>query len=657
MKKLAPDLFQLRYDDLLEIGRARLPELTPEWTDHNAHDPGITLMELLAWTSEAQLYSLSRLRRDERRAYASLVGIDSRGSRPAKGLIWPDETNPNSPALNRSRSVALNQGSLINPVNSKEPVFRPIAPILFVPGEIASLESRANNSGSSSTDFTETNRRGGTTFYPFGIRSGKKECLEMKFSCRDPNGIFGPDRIERQKAFWPIGIEAAEDASSSKPTDYDNVDSIDLLHTQSPLEVTFVAGSFRTKVNVVMDSSLGFLKTGVILLDLNSIVGSPQEFSIEFRVPSGFPRPPRILKIRPNVIPIEQLQQIDREVHSDIKGWPDLVIQLQQSGLSFIDADSAVTVEVAESNGFVSTWKQCSRLVDHGPDDKVFELNPESNEITFGNGVNGYCPPQGSQVWVSYSVSDGDKGNVARNREWEIAGFQYPFGINRHAVTGGKTVAGWIEQRREARRRTSEDRALITADDIVATALKIPLLEIDRAWIAQPEVSSRVNSITLVALRRRNETEGDVGQPETSRWLNAIHRKLAPKLLMGARLNVIAPSYHDFTIVAQLESDARLEPTSIGKAVKEQLRSRLALTSRENVQVLRQPGIPLTTRDIAAWILSCAGVKRILQLELRDEAGDLLETGLSIPTAGLPRWNEADSSIDVIRPKTERTSP
>ena len=47
MKRLAPDFFDRRFDDLVETGRSRLPSLAPRWTDYNAHDPGITLMELL----------------------------------------------------------------------------------------------------------------------------------------------------------------------------------------------------------------------------------------------------------------------------------------------------------------------------------------------------------------------------------------------------------------------------------------------------------------------------------------------------------------------------------------------------------------------------------------------------------------------------------
>ena len=29
--------------------------MTPDWTDHNSHDPGITMLEVLAYTAEALL--------------------------------------------------------------------------------------------------------------------------------------------------------------------------------------------------------------------------------------------------------------------------------------------------------------------------------------------------------------------------------------------------------------------------------------------------------------------------------------------------------------------------------------------------------------------------------------------------------------------------
>jgi hypothetical protein len=56
-----PDLDDRRYEDLVEEARASIPHLHPGWTDHNASDPGITLVELFAWLVEMVLYRINRV--------------------------------------------------------------------------------------------------------------------------------------------------------------------------------------------------------------------------------------------------------------------------------------------------------------------------------------------------------------------------------------------------------------------------------------------------------------------------------------------------------------------------------------------------------------------------------------------------------------------
>ena len=50
-----------RFDDLVAEMRALIPRYAPEWTNHNASDPGIMLIELLAWVTEATLYHINRV--------------------------------------------------------------------------------------------------------------------------------------------------------------------------------------------------------------------------------------------------------------------------------------------------------------------------------------------------------------------------------------------------------------------------------------------------------------------------------------------------------------------------------------------------------------------------------------------------------------------
>ena len=50
-----------RFDDLVAEMRSLIPRYAPEWTNHNPSDPGITLIELLAWITEATLYRINRV--------------------------------------------------------------------------------------------------------------------------------------------------------------------------------------------------------------------------------------------------------------------------------------------------------------------------------------------------------------------------------------------------------------------------------------------------------------------------------------------------------------------------------------------------------------------------------------------------------------------
>ena len=55
MSDLRLDLDTVDFNDLVELGRSMIPTVAPGWTDHNVHDPGITLMELVSWIADAQV--------------------------------------------------------------------------------------------------------------------------------------------------------------------------------------------------------------------------------------------------------------------------------------------------------------------------------------------------------------------------------------------------------------------------------------------------------------------------------------------------------------------------------------------------------------------------------------------------------------------------
>lgn len=65
------------YDDLVREGVSLIPAHAPGWTDHNASDPGITLVELLAYFTELLAWRLARVTPQAKLQFLRLLqGVD-----------------------------------------------------------------------------------------------------------------------------------------------------------------------------------------------------------------------------------------------------------------------------------------------------------------------------------------------------------------------------------------------------------------------------------------------------------------------------------------------------------------------------------------------------------------------------------------------------
>ncbi len=83
----ALDLDDRTWGDLVDEARASIPTVAPRWTDHNVHDPGITLVELLAWLVEQDIYRVNRVPERHVRAFLTLVGFAPVPPRPARAVL------------------------------------------------------------------------------------------------------------------------------------------------------------------------------------------------------------------------------------------------------------------------------------------------------------------------------------------------------------------------------------------------------------------------------------------------------------------------------------------------------------------------------------------------------------------------------------------
>ena len=90
-----PSLDDRTYQDLLDEALARIPVYTPEWTNFNQSDPGVTMVELFAFLTENLLYRANQIPERNRRKFLTLLGVPLQPATAARSLVtFTNERGP-----------------------------------------------------------------------------------------------------------------------------------------------------------------------------------------------------------------------------------------------------------------------------------------------------------------------------------------------------------------------------------------------------------------------------------------------------------------------------------------------------------------------------------------------------------------------------------
>jgi len=161
-----PNLDDRNFEQLVREARDLIPSLYPDWTDENAHDPGITLLEMLAWHIEMQQFQLDRLTDNHERKFLKLLGEAPRDRTPAMTSVS---------FSGAGQPVVLPYGALLR---VGELPFETVRPVTVLPDcEMSITVHTAEESYEIADDFES----GNAPFYPFGPspRSGSSMLLAM----------------------------------------------------------------------------------------------------------------------------------------------------------------------------------------------------------------------------------------------------------------------------------------------------------------------------------------------------------------------------------------------------------------------------------------------------------------------------------------------
>jgi Baseplate J-like protein len=100
------------YDELRDEALRRIPVHNPDWTNFNASDPGVTLVELFAFMTENLLYRSNQIPERNRRKFLSLLGVPLQAASPAHGIVTFSNDRGPLETLTLSSGVEVRAGNV-----------------------------------------------------------------------------------------------------------------------------------------------------------------------------------------------------------------------------------------------------------------------------------------------------------------------------------------------------------------------------------------------------------------------------------------------------------------------------------------------------------------------------------------------------------------
>src|SRR5258706_1408739 len=79
-----PNLDDRSWKQIVDEAVRLIPRYFPEWTNHNASDPGVTLLELYAWMTEMVIYRLNKVPEKNFLTFLDLIGVVLKPPEPAR---------------------------------------------------------------------------------------------------------------------------------------------------------------------------------------------------------------------------------------------------------------------------------------------------------------------------------------------------------------------------------------------------------------------------------------------------------------------------------------------------------------------------------------------------------------------------------------------
>ena len=660
---LSRNLDDQRYEDIVREAEGRLPWICPVWTDHNAHDPGITILELMAWFKETQQYEINRVGPELARKLLELTGMHLYRERAAECAL---EIPPTSPAR-----------AICSPLETPEGVVFELAE--EIPEKRSVLERMliARGGGKGEVDITGMLSEE-SIFQPFAFGGEKDSALLLDFSARpeetlrlwfdvaEPEGVrrnepdadTEPPRtlvwtLEGAGAVTPLEDETLALSRSGYVTlpakrwraGADKLFRLTLRQTDAGCEERVRLHSVsadRYRAVQVESRARAYRFTVEAEQACSVCVRSAQavhaETALFLREDAGWRQIPdyELLRAKDGLVLRFNAAKAARDgaenllvacldpirLHDllfDATGRPGETFRLNLGGKGVLTEHLTLMCQTLYPDGKVrpALWRCVDDLSVCSPRDRVFVCDRARETITMGDGAHGalVAPGEGAVMVVEELISLCGAGNIPANAN--LCFTDDGEAVRNTAAHFGREAESLAEGRGRLLHRLKSSRKCVSARDYEQQALCTPGLRVAGAR-ALPDYDVRqkhqkVPAFVSVAVLPAGDDETPV--PD-ARFLAAVSRQLERSRSVCIRTEAIPVRYADFSVSVRVRGDQSFRP----EAAEEALHG-FFLPRNERI------GAGVSRDELSAMLQKLPGALQIDRVEFRGMDQNSYQTG------------------------------
>jgi predicted phage baseplate assembly protein len=561
-----PNLDDRRFQDLVDDAKRLIQQRCPEWTDHNVHDPGVTLVELFAFMTDQILYRLNRVPDRNYIKFLELIGVQLYPPTTARAPVtfWLAAPQPGIVNIPTGTEVATVRTETEDAI-----VFSTMHELPIVACELATVATDHGKEGF--TDHTaDLKKDDGFLCFSNEPKPGDvlliglseavpSNALTLRFECQIEGVGVDPDNP-------PLAWEAS-DGRGWLPCEVDH-DETGGLNADGDLVLHVPAGH---QASVISGQRAGWLRARV-----TDVVEGQGPYS----------RSPLIKKLSAftigGTVAAVNAEEIREEQIGVSEGMPGRIFKLQH--FPVVPSEEAIVLEVTDGEGW-QEWKPVHDFSQSGPDDTVFVLDSVSGEVRLAPGVRqpdgtlrlyGAVPHKDAVLRIrSYLTGGGRQGNVVRGAISVLkSSIPYIAGvINRRPAEGGvdgedienAKLRGPIQLRSIGRAVTTEDYEQLAIEAAP---------EVARVRAAGAGDGADAGGVRVLIVPAAESEAGRLRFEQlvpAEPTLQAIVQRLDQARVIGARVSVEPPVYRGVTVVARIRARPEADPNRLQEQALEAL--------------------------------------------------------------------------------------